>query len=269
MNTLLALLAVLATQGPPTATTTAATPELRERLLVYGLKADSVDDRIVKSIERAVVSTAVENGYETISTQDIAAFLELAATQQVAGCEGEASCMAEIADGLGANLVITGTVVRLDERRYELSLVLLEQNGTMVRSRALVDAESANALRDLAPETTRQLLGAIPLPPIDNTGAVMLMATGGTAVGLGAVGLVFGGLEYINARLNADYALEYATRYDEKHNADDLQKLKETNALYVQRQTAWNQWGWPVAAVGTGLVVAGAVAVVVGIVALE
>ncbi len=274
MNAIIVLLAVLATQTAPatTTTTTATTPELRERLLVYGLKADGVDDRIVKSIERSIVSAAVDAGYDAISTQDIATLLDIEASRQAAGCDGESSCVAELAGGLGAKLVVTGTVVRLDDARFELSLTLLEQNATTVRNRATTDAASAAGLRDLTAETARRLLGAPAAPApvaIDNTGAVVVVVVGAVAAGLGVVGVVGGGLQYLNAKTNEGYAQAAADAYDASGTSSDLRQLGDANAAYTQRAAAWNTWGAAATVIGGVLVVGGAVVTVMGIVALE
>ena len=262
------VLSTATTTTTTTATTATTAPELRERVLVYGLKAEGVDERVVKSIERVIVSTAVAAGYEAISSQDIATILDIEATRQAAVCGGESSCVAELAGGLGAKLVVTGTVEQLDARRYELSLTLLEQNATTVKGRANVDAPSPSALRDAAAETTRKLLG-IAVAVVDNSRMTTLWIGGAVAAGVGIAAAVVGVLPLTNALTNAGYARDAADAYADSGAAEDLAKVDTEHRRYGRHAERWNTWGWPVAAVSGALVVGGVAAVVVGATGLE
>ncbi len=260
---------LFAAAAPAPSTSTAATPELRERLLVFGLKAEGVDQRIVQSIERAIVKSAVDAGYDAISSQDIATLLDIEANRQAAGCDGESSCVAELAGGLGAKLVVTGSVVKLSARRYELSLILLEQNATTVKNRASVDADSSAELRELAGGTAARLLGAADAASSDHSSAVVWIGGGSGAVVAGAVGVVFGALQLKNAAEAFDAVNAAADAYKDNDSRSNLNDLADANAGYRKWSGNWNSWGAPMAVIGGAVAVAGVVGIVIGVTELQ
>jgi hypothetical protein len=277
---MLSLLTVLActapvapSDGAPSSTTASSSVE---RLLVFSLSAEGVDARLVRSLERAVVQAADDAGYDAMSNQDIASVLDIEAAKQAAGCEGTSSCLAEIAGGMGASLVVTGTVVALDASHFELSLTLLGDNATRVLARASGTASSTGGLRDEAIRTANRLLAAARggddsssnNSSSDHTGAVVWIGAGTVGVVGGAVVGVLGALTAINA-VNAKAATERAaTAYQTSGLESDAADVVADNEAYSAAQQAWNSWGLGATIVGGVFVVGGLVAAGVGVASL-
>lgn len=244
-----------------------ATKAVEERrLLVFSFAGEGVEPRVVRSVERAVVQAADDAGYEALSNQDIAAVLDVEAAKQAAGCDGASSCMAEVAGGMGASLVVTGTVVALDASHFELSLTLLGDSATRVVARANGTASSAAALRDEATRIANRLWGAArddeddtASSSSDHTGAVVWIGAGTVGVVGGAIVGVLGGLNAINAANAQAAANDAADRYA---NGDDgaATEVAAANAAI----TTWNSWGLGATIVGGVVVVGGLVAAGVG-----
>jgi hypothetical protein len=269
MISLLAVLACAAPVAPSDGAPSSTAASSVERLLVFSLNAEGVDARLVRSIERAVVQAADDAGYDALSNQDIASVLDIEAAKQAAGCEGTSSCLAEIAGGMGASLVVTGTVVALDASHFELSLTLLGDNATRVVARASGTASSTGDLRDEATRTANRLWAAArdgdpSSSSSDHTGAVVWIGAGTVGVVGGAVVGVLGALNAINA-VNAKAATERAaTAYTTSGLESDAAAVVAGNKAYSAAQQAWNSWGLGVTIAGGALVVGGLVAAGVG-----
>jgi hypothetical protein len=269
MISLLAVLACAAPVAPSDGAPSSTAASSVERLLVFSLNAEGVDARLVRSIERAVVQAADDAGYDALSNQDIASVLDIEAAKQAAGCEGTSSCLAEIAGGMGASLVVTGTVVALDASHFELSLTLLGDNATRVVARASGTASSTGGLRDEATRTANRLWAAArdgdpSSSSSDHTGAVVWIGAGTVGVVGGAVVGVLGALNAINA-VNAKAATERAaTAYTTSGLESDAAAVVAGNKAYSAAQQAWNSWGLGVTIAGGALVVGGLVAAGVG-----
>ncbi|HEY1100167.1 MAG TPA: hypothetical protein VGF99_14620, partial [Myxococcota bacterium] len=181
MNTILTLLLLVSSSAAaPT------TPPPRERLFVQPLKADDVDGRVARSIERSIVEAAVAAGYDALSSTEVALMLDAEAQRQLLGCDGETSCLAELLDGLGTRHLVAGTVVRLDDRHFELALALLDKGGAVVVRRSAVAADSAAGLRDRARGAADQLFN--PMTPSMRP-VVIGAGVGGIVVGAVVAGI--------------------------------------------------------------------------------
>lgn len=277
MNVLLLLLLAATSPASASATTTtsAATLDAR-RLLVFSFAGEGVEPRVVRSVERAVVQAADDAGYEALSNQDIAAVLDVEAAKQAAGCEGASSCMAEVAGGMGASLVVTGTVVGLDATHFELSLTLLGDSATRVVARASGTASSAAALRDEATRTANRLWdearagadgksNAVAASSSNHTGAVVWIGAGTVGVVGGAIVGVLGGLNAINASTAEAAATAAAAAYEKSGSDSDAADVAAANAAYTNAQNAWNSWGLATTIAGGVIVVGGLVAAGVGV----
>lgn len=100
-------------------------------------------------------------GLSVITAQDIAAVLGVERQKQLLGCnEGGSSCMLELSNALGAQLVLTGVVAKL-ESSYQVNLRVLSSLDGKVVAQELVRSESQEkllfALDDAAVSLARQL----------------------------------------------------------------------------------------------------------------
>src|SRR5439155_19588473 len=88
----------------------------RTKLLVLDLKGNDVDAATTKTIQ-GVVTTELA-GYaelDVISGEDVKQLVQLQAEKSTMGCSDDAGCLAEIADALGAKLVVFGAVGKLSD----------------------------------------------------------------------------------------------------------------------------------------------------------
>jgi hypothetical protein len=232
---------LLATATSTSATTTPQLLVLEPAVVKVGVgDARLLQRMLVQELARA-------EGLDVIGSADLQRLADLSAMQSSAGCDdGGGSCLAEIADAMGAGLVVFSEVGRLGGRVI-WQLGLWDQERSRIVARATVeDADVAGLGRRvddavavlLAPLADRGVRyaphGASPLVPV---GAVV---TGGGALALvgGAVGLAVG------AVVVGDASYDTGLRRD----------LQAAGPVLV----AVTAVGAAVAAVGGGLWVAGA-----------
>lgn len=141
------------------------------------------------------LASALRNrGLSVITAQDIAAVLGVERQKQLLGCnEGGSSCMLELSNALGAQLVLTGVVAKL-EASYQVNLRVLSGTDGKVVAQELVRAESQEkllfALDDASASLARQLEPKAPpgsargLAWIPAVGAAVFAVAGGLFYGL-------------------------------------------------------------------------------------
>lgn len=102
------------TKTPPAPTTT--TPEEKrrtERIAVYDLEVGDVDVRTARiATDALVVELRKLQGTSVVSMDEVRAMLEHEASKALVGCSDE-SCLADIADALGVDTLITGSITRV------------------------------------------------------------------------------------------------------------------------------------------------------------
>ncbi len=85
------------------------------RLAVYEMKVDGVDERIGRVVTDAlVVEVRKLQRVSVISMDEVRAMLDLEAQKQLTGC-GDDSCIAEIADSLGVDGLVIGTLAKIGD----------------------------------------------------------------------------------------------------------------------------------------------------------
>ncbi|MDP3503351.1 MAG: hypothetical protein Q8S33_23655 [Myxococcales bacterium] len=138
-----------------------------------------------------------DRGLSVISSQDIATLLGVERQKQLLGCaEDSSSCMVELAGALGAQLVLSGSIAKL-ETTYQVNLRVLQSSDGKVVAQQVVRAESQEqllvALDDAAASLARQLAsgttpGSAPkassLAWIPVVGAGVFAVLGGVFLGL-------------------------------------------------------------------------------------
>lgn len=175
--------------------------------LVVAATALSTDDaRILTSM---VASAADDvDGVEVLTREDLRKAAELDAERQAMGCDAH-SCLAELAQAMGAGIVVYGSVGTFGDA-LTLELSAFDADGASSRGRKVLRATDLGALSDVAVAATRELVGtstagetrrvlvldlelrnaAVDNAPANEAPVSMWTITGGSALGLGAIGLV-------------------------------------------------------------------------------
>jgi hypothetical protein len=166
----------VALAAPPAASTTPPA----QRILVLDVEVVGTNAVDAAAATRVMAAAAAEvPGYTVLSTADLRAMANLEVDRQNAGCT-TTSCLTELADALGAELVLFGTVSALgDTTTTTLKLYASETQALQKRS----FTSSTNGLAfPLRAETITLLGGRAPRSP-----TVLVTGLGAAAVGAAAV----------------------------------------------------------------------------------
>jgi hypothetical protein len=123
-----------------------------------------VADNIVSEIRKL-------QGVTVVSMDELRTMLEEEANRQTLGCDEKSSCLAEITDALGADVIIVGSVADLDGARV-FSLRRVEQNKAAVAAdvnERLVAAGGEELLAAVGPSVAK-LFPDTPLKPGEQRG---------------------------------------------------------------------------------------------------
>ena len=172
------------------------------RLIVLEPKAVKVDAADARALQQKLVAELGRaEGLTVLGSSDLQQLADLSAQQLSAGCDGDA-CLAEIAQAMGAGLVVYSEVGRLGGDVFWQLGLWDETTGRILARTTLEDSslpglgrrvdEAALAL--LSPLAERGIAYAPPAAsPLLPIGAVTA-SVGGLALVGGAVGLVVGGV---------------------------------------------------------------------------
>lgn len=177
--------------------TPAAAPAAPLQVLLLDLQAIDVSPDKVKLLSGRLAASMGNRGLEVLSRSDLRAMASLEADKSAVGCEEDSqSCMAEIAQALGARLVVSGQVGKLDETII-LQLSLFDSQVGKAVSREEARGVSLTKLADEIPAVVDRLLtpvlGAntaavvVAAPPETGGGISPLVIGGGAAAGVGFV----------------------------------------------------------------------------------
>jgi hypothetical protein len=143
-----------------------------------------------------LASALHDRGLDVISSQDIVALLGVERQKQLLGCSDESStCSMELANALGAELVLTGAIAKL-ETTYQVNLRVLRSLDGKVVAQTLVAGSSqeelVKALEGAAGSLATQLAPKGPSPSARSLAWLPFVAAGVFAVGAGlSLGLAF------------------------------------------------------------------------------
>ncbi|MEW5851943.1 MAG: hypothetical protein AB2A00_24360 [Myxococcota bacterium] len=156
MITLTTLLMVTMAQSPATSTE----PQRRAVVLPLQLRADPPEDVRVAApgVERALTDAVARHApFPVVGRSELAALLNVEVRQQLTGCNAD-SCIAEVADALGAELAV---IPKLDLAHgvWTLRTSLVERRTASALRRAGVQARSLDALVNSLDSVARQLVG--------------------------------------------------------------------------------------------------------------
>jgi hypothetical protein len=159
----------------PTTVPTTALPLLR--IAVYELARSDVSEQVGLVTTGAL--TAELRKLERVSVlgmDEVRAMIDLEAQKQLAGCSAE-SCLSEIAEALGADVVITGSLAQVGDATF-LSLKKIEQTTASVQgqfTRKLAPAHGEEFLAVIGP-AVQEMFADRPLRPGQTRGAPKTLA---------------------------------------------------------------------------------------------
>ena len=134
----------------------AVTPAWAAQIVAYDLKPiGSVKKELADSLSPVLINAlSKREGMSVVSQSDIKALLALETDKQMMGCDQE-SCLADIADSMGAELLATSTLAKVG-RDWVVSVTLLQVDGAKVLKRSTIKekGEPADAI-------TRAIEGAV------------------------------------------------------------------------------------------------------------
>lgn len=236
-------------QGPPAAR--------RKRLLVLDPVANHVDKETVQVVAGLLtVEIAAFEGVEVVSGADVQRILALESQKVDMGCSAE-SCVSEIADAMGTDLVVFGNIGRLGEL-YILTLSLFETAAAKSHGRVSMRTRSIEELPDILSRELPTLLRAV-LPSPDSTASAIrspsaapeaspsprrsddaggkgLIATG-VMLGVGGLaGVVAGALPWLTYQAATTDALQ-------AQDAGAYEEFLDAHAKGAGAAREYNSWG--------------------------
>lgn len=163
---------------PPTATSKDDGDKRRvERVAVYDLEATDVPARTVSIVTDAlVVELRKLRGLSVVSMDEVRAMLAHEAEKQTLGCADE-SCLAEIADALGVDTLITGSIAVVGEETV-IGLRRIDQRAastTARLNRRLQRADGTEVLAAIGP-LVEEMYPDLPLLPGQTRGVSDVVA---------------------------------------------------------------------------------------------
>lgn len=210
-------------------------------VLVLDLTPGDVPANTAKLLTELVSDRVSHSGVKTVSASDLRRVAELAADRSAAGCD-TSSCLAEIANAMGVDLVVFGDVGKLGDA-YIVSLRLFDSRAAESVARENIQATTFEQLRVALPDGVDRLLSQGGIGLAEAAGPDPLLLGG---VGVAALGVVVGGGLGVYA-LVLDGVVAEKTG-DPEERADALQ----TGQLVLAGAAA----GATVALVGVGLIAA-------------
>jgi hypothetical protein len=231
------LLALTIAAAEPPAPGAKPTPRLK--LLVLDVKAanaDDIDAGQVETLTSVITVRAARFPFEVVSSGDIRQMLELEEKKQAAGCDTtSASCLAEIAGALGADLVLSTRAGKLDAV-FVITLQLYDARASKSEGRGSVEAwslqEASAKIGPAVDELLTKATGASPTEPtvtvaraldpalaVDDDLRVGLKIGGGVGAGVGIVTAFLGALPAMLYSKNKDELVVRTDRFDDSDQA--------------------------------------------------
>jgi hypothetical protein len=147
-----------------------------------------IDPTVAAALGDAITLEVQKRGYFTAtSIKELQTMLGVERQRQLMGCTdaSAASCMAELADAIGARFVLSGALTRLGDA-YQLSLQTIDTNKAAPIGRSVRIAKDPAALIDQVPYAVAEATATVLPPPPSRVlpysmiigGGVLLLAGG-------------------------------------------------------------------------------------------
>ncbi len=252
-------------------------------LLFACVVAAAVPDADTAALTAMVADVAGRaNGVSVVTRKDLVQLMEMGAAQQSMGCDtASASCLAEVAQALGAEIIVRGELGSIDNEP-SLSLSVLNSADLTATARAVVRGRS---IGELGNEVARVLPGLVMKVRPKNQANTRLFVTdvervGGTAVDVVApvsaaggggpswalvTGGIVGGVGVLGLGVAVVSELQVqALQQQIQAGGDDVLSVKAAVRANDDRET-WARVGQVTWLVGGGLVVVGGALLVMGV----
>ncbi len=168
-------------------------------MLLLDLTTAGVPPEQVKVLDGSVAAALDDQGVDAVTRADLRTMASVAADLSTAGCNSDSdSCLAELAAALGADLVVSGQVGRLDTT-YVLQLSLFDANAGRAMAREELRGQALTLLADRIPDAVARLIDRAPLlKSATTTTASPLVWVGASAIAVGATAAVaLGGFTWL------------------------------------------------------------------------
>lgn len=146
---------------------------------------------MARLFEQQILASARRHStaFAIVSSADVQGMLDVEVARTASGCEGEPSCVTELASALDAPQIVTGEIGRVGST-WMLSLARSERTTLRVHVRVTREVRgAADALFPLIDGAVDELLQATPAPSTTNAGPSPLVTGGAVALGVGVVGV--------------------------------------------------------------------------------
>ena len=213
---------------------TAAGDAPRRRIQVMDFSSGD-EPGLAQTVTKLLTVELSHRNFDVLSSRDLAAAASLEADRQAAGCD-TTSCLMEIAEAMGADLLAYGDVVRLNKTLL-VTLNMFDAKAGKAIGRDQLKVNDLDALPDAVAASLNQMLGTTAAPPVVSpaVGPSLGSAVSIAGASVGVLGVLGAGLAY---GANAD-------------------KTSSTTSKYI----ALAVWPWALGAVGVGATAAAAGAV--------
>ena len=213
---------------------------------------------LLEAVSVEVATTLSKAGrYDVVGAVDVREIASLEQQKQIAGCDDNESCLADIAGALGARYVVTGRVVPAGGS-YLIQLTLFDTVEARVVGRSS-NAGLVDELVTLGRVGARGLLGdGSPLGDAPPEKSLLPVWLGAGGIVVGVVGAGIGTVPLIGW-LGASADLDTAT------TAGDVVGLARSHQGVVAGRDGWHSWGLPLVIGGAVVAVAGMAGVAVGL----
>ena len=170
-------------------------------MLLLDLTTAGVPPEQVKVLDGSLAAALDDQGVDAVTRADLRTMASVAADLSTAGCNSDSdSCLAELAAALGADLVLSGQVGRLDTT-YVLQLSLFDANAGRAMAREELRGQALTLLADRIPDAVARLTDRAPLLKSTTTTtstASPLVWVGAGALAVGATAAVaLGGFTWV------------------------------------------------------------------------
>lgn len=144
----------------------AATPDKPRLVILELVGSRDVEPAVAKALTEALTAAAGRTGlFQVTSQAEVANLLGLERQRELLGCaESSSSCTAELAGALGAQFLMSGSVTKLGQDAFQLSLQVQDTARAMTLGRASRIASDLASLRALVPVAFAEA-SATPPPP--------------------------------------------------------------------------------------------------------
>lgn len=128
------------------------------KVLVLDFAAEDADRPVAKTIgEMVAVSLSRRSYLDVLTGADVRSIAQMEGDRAALGCEGDSSCLAELAGAMGARLVVHGNVGRLGDL-YVVTLNVFNAESARAGARTQLEARDLAALAPRVEDAVRELL---------------------------------------------------------------------------------------------------------------